>query len=143
MISIKGTVALRYGLIFPLSVKLAYFQMNSNEIYVFYPCLPALWYLIGWRFCSFCRKAFCPGLDNFVFQILLQGAYAKPSHRCPVPGFFTGLLRQVNLPRSPIKKAFPLLWKGLVPRTGFEPAHPCERCDLNTVRLPISPPGHH
>jgi site-specific DNA recombinase len=28
-----------------------------------------------------------------------------------------------------------------VPRTGFEPAHPCERCDLNTVRLPISPPG--
>jgi hypothetical protein len=31
---------------------------------------------------------------------------------------------------------------GLVPRTGFEPAHPCERCDLNTVRLPISPPGH-
>src|ERR1700744_5927475 len=31
---------------------------------------------------------------------------------------------------------------GFVPRTGFEPAHPCERCDLNTVRLPISPPGH-
>ena len=30
----------------------------------------------------------------------------------------------------------------VVPRTGFEPAHPCERCDLNTVRLPISPPGH-
>jgi hypothetical protein len=29
-----------------------------------------------------------------------------------------------------------------VPRTGFEPAHPCERCDLNTVRLPISPSGH-
>ena len=30
---------------------------------------------------------------------------------------------------------------GKVPGTGFEPAHPCERCDLNTVRLPISPPG--
>lgn len=29
----------------------------------------------------------------------------------------------------------------LVPGTGFEPAHPCERCDLNTVRLPISPSG--
>ena len=29
-----------------------------------------------------------------------------------------------------------------VPGTGLEPAHPCERCDLNTVRLPISPPGH-
>jgi hypothetical protein len=28
-----------------------------------------------------------------------------------------------------------------VPRTGFEPAHPYGRCDLNTVRLPISPPG--
>ena len=28
-----------------------------------------------------------------------------------------------------------------MPGTGFEPAHPCERCDLNTVRLPISPPG--
>ncbi len=30
----------------------------------------------------------------------------------------------------------------LVPRTGFEPAHPFGRCDLNTVRLPISPSGH-
>ncbi len=30
-----------------------------------------------------------------------------------------------------------------VPKTGFEPAHPCGRCDLNTVRLPISPPGHN
>ena len=29
----------------------------------------------------------------------------------------------------------------IVPRTGFEPAHDCSRCDLNTVRLPISPPG--
>ncbi len=28
-----------------------------------------------------------------------------------------------------------------VPRNGFEPSHPCGRCDLNTVRLPISPPG--
>ena len=30
----------------------------------------------------------------------------------------------------------------LVPGTGFEPAHGFPRCDLNTVRLPISPPGH-
>lgn len=29
-----------------------------------------------------------------------------------------------------------------VPKTGFEPARPYERCDLNTVRLPISPLGH-
>jgi hypothetical protein len=30
-----------------------------------------------------------------------------------------------------------------VPRTGFEPAHPCERCHLKAVRLPISPSGHY
>jgi site-specific DNA recombinase len=30
----------------------------------------------------------------------------------------------------------------LVPRTGFEPAHGFPRCDLNTVRLPVSPSGH-
>jgi site-specific DNA recombinase len=29
-----------------------------------------------------------------------------------------------------------------VPRTGFEPAHPFERCHLKAVRLPISPSGH-
>ncbi len=28
-----------------------------------------------------------------------------------------------------------------VPGTGFEPAQPFGCCDLNTVRLPISPPG--
>ena len=38
-----------------------------------------------------------------------------------------------------IAKNFDLSSK--VPRNGFEPSHPCERCDLNTVRLPISPPG--
>ena len=31
--------------------------------------------------------------------------------------------------------------ENLVPGTGFEPAHPFERCHLKTVRLPISPPG--
>jgi hypothetical protein len=30
-----------------------------------------------------------------------------------------------------------------VPGTGFEPAHGFPRCDLNTVRLPISPPGQN
>ena len=30
-----------------------------------------------------------------------------------------------------------------VPGTGFEPAHPFERCHLKAVRLPISPPGLH
>ena len=32
--------------------------------------------------------------------------------------------------------ALPLSALLFVPGTGFEPAHPCERCDLNTVRLP-------
>ncbi len=42
-----------------------------------------------------------------------------------------------------IKKSLALLQRFFrVPRTGFEPAHPCGRCDLNTVRLPISPSGH-
>jgi hypothetical protein len=31
--------------------------------------------------------------------------------------------------------------RGFVPGTGFEPAHPFERCHLKTVRLPISPSG--
>jgi hypothetical protein len=31
--------------------------------------------------------------------------------------------------------------ENMVPGTGFEPAHPFERCHLKTVRLPISPPG--
>lgn len=35
-----------------------------------------------------------------------------------------------------------MIYKGIiVPGTGFEPAHPCERCHLKAVRLPISPPG--
>jgi len=29
-----------------------------------------------------------------------------------------------------------------VPRTGIEPAHPCERQILSLLRLPIPPPGH-
>ena len=32
--------------------------------------------------------------------------------------------------------------RGLVPRRGLEPPHPCERQHLKLVRLPIPPPGH-
>lgn len=32
--------------------------------------------------------------------------------------------------------------KCLVPEVGIEPTHPCECCDLNTVRLPISSSEH-
>ena len=38
-----------------------------------------------------------------------------------------------------IKK--PLLSKWLVPGTGIEPAHPCERQILSLLRLPIPPSG--
>ncbi len=31
----------------------------------------------------------------------------------------------------------------LVPRTGIEPAHPCERQILSLLRLPIPPSGLH
>ncbi len=31
--------------------------------------------------------------------------------------------------------------EGIVPETGFEPAHPFRRHHLKVVRLPISPPG--
>ncbi len=48
-------------------------------------------------------------------------------------------MRAENGKRSSL---FTLRSQNKVPGTGFEPAHPCERCDLNTVRLPISPPGH-
>jgi hypothetical protein len=30
----------------------------------------------------------------------------------------------------------------IVPGTGIEPAHPCERQILSLLRLPIPPPGH-
>ena len=39
------------------------------------------------------------------------------------------------------KLLFINLLRCLVPGTGFEPAQPFGCCDLNTVRLPISPPG--
>ena len=39
------------------------------------------------------------------------------------------------------KKPSRLHRNGLVPETGFEPAHPFGRYHLKVVRLPISPPG--
>jgi hypothetical protein len=54
---------------------------------------------------------------------------------------FGGSIYPSRIPtKKPCKLSFTRLYIQ-VPRTGFEPAHPCERCDLNTVRLPISPPG--
>ena len=45
---------------------------------------------------------------------------------------------------SPTKLTLPYTFfsSNPVPGTGFEPAHPYERCHLKAVRLPISPPGH-
>ena len=58
-----------------------------------------------------------------------------------VAGIFISPHLQASLLRSEIKMPLNFVERAFVPRTGFEPAHPCERCDLNTVRLPISPPG--
>ncbi len=59
--------------------------------------------------------------------------------------FLSDYKREKALKKVPLKLQNPcksMIYRGfLVPGTGFEPAHPCERCDLNTVRLPISPPG--
>ena len=62
--------------------------------------------------------------------------------------FAAAMRRCFNLPKachtnSGIKKDLNDKFKSFqVPRTGFEPAHPCERCHLKAVRLPISPSGH-
>ena len=39
-------------------------------------------------------------------------------------------------------KKSPDKYQSFVPRTGIEPAHPCERQILSLLRLPIPPPGH-
>ena len=60
--------------------------------------------------------------------------------------FFNVDKRKKTVEKSMLKKQNPLKINDLkgvsVPGTGFEPAHGFPRCDLNTVRLPISPPGH-
>ncbi len=43
--------------------------------------------------------------------------------------------------RCPQIQKPPTIVEGLVPKTGFEPAHPFGRYHLKVVRLPISPPG--
>ncbi len=86
----------------------------------------------------------CPGLDCLRFA---QTTFLEKL-QCPFPpsavsAIFICSLRQASLPLSQIKMPSQLCWKGIVPRTGFEPAHGFPRCDLNTVRLPISPPGQY
>ena len=54
-------------------------------------------------------------------------------------GFFICELMQSRA-TLPNKKTPAVAW-GLVPETGFEPAHPFGRRHLKTVRLPISPFG--
>ena len=74
--------------------------------------------------------------------ILLRGAYPKPSARSAGWGFFYLSALASKLAPLPNKKALRLSSEGFVPKIGFEPTHPFGRCDLNTVRLPISPLGH-
>jgi hypothetical protein len=64
-----------------------------------------------------------------------------PLNAFGVSGIFIYSLLKASFNRSKIKMPLKLRLKGIVPGTGFEPAHGFPRCDLNTVRLPISPPG--
>jgi hypothetical protein len=54
--------------------------------------------------------------------------------------FFACESKLCTLPKR--KNLLDKIEKVFVPGTGFEPAHGFPRCDLNTVRLPISPSGH-
>src|SRR5690348_2762047 len=73
--------------------------------------------------------------------ILLRGAYPK----APAPAALRSLHFSALANKfAPLQNAkTPTIVGAFVPRKGFEPSHPFGRCDLNTVRLPISPPGHH
>ena len=53
------------------------------------------------------------------------------------------ILKEATLPvNKQNKKAETFYCFSLVPGTGIEPAHPCERQILSLLRLPIPPPGH-
>jgi putative transposase len=70
-------------------------------------------------------------------------AYRSPkSISSFMAGFKSSATKKINVLLQTNENVLPtIVGRTFVPRTGFEPAHPCGRCDLNTVRLPISPPG--
>ncbi len=68
-------------------------------------------------------------------------AVQKPHHTSRDWTFSFCPLSKVSFERFLNKKPLDFIEEVLVPGTGFEPAHGFPRCDLNTVRLPISPPG--
>ncbi|MEY2640461.1 MAG: hypothetical protein RIR90_1943 [Bacteroidota bacterium] len=80
---------------------------------------------------DYLRSSSCStrGLPKALPAPLAQGAFCIVRYR--KQAFYA---HNAKRPSNFIGRAF-------VPRTGFEPAHPCGRCDLNTVRLPISPSG--
>jgi hypothetical protein len=53
--------------------------------------------------------------------------------------FYKTIKKEIK--RRENKKALLSNQESLVPRIGFEPTRPCERCHLKAVRLPISPSG--
>jgi hypothetical protein len=76
-------------------------------------------------------------------RCLTRGLQTKSPDSLRSPGIFHRVAPRSELRSRPNEKSHTSVRDFLfVPRTGFEPAHPCERCDLNTVRLPVSPPGH-
>jgi hypothetical protein len=67
-----------------------------------------------------------------------------PFHQNPIRAF--PIFYQAGIPKGKIgkcgkKRKTRLERRVLVPRTGFEPAHPFGRYHLKVVRLPVSPPG--
>jgi hypothetical protein len=89
------------------------------------------------------RYALADRLDYFMIQILPRGTYPSPCVPADAgPLVFSICPRlQAGLARSQMKNP-PAITEGLVPGTGFEPAHPFERRHLNadgTVGIPVSP----
>ena len=86
-------------------------------------------------------KVFLSGLPAVIRR--LRGAYPSPNIAFGDAGAFHLYAYESELSTLTSEKPPDTSCRGLVPGTGFEPAHPCERCDLNTVRLPVSPPGQY
>jgi hypothetical protein len=86
----------------------------------------------------------CPEQDYLRFAPvilkLLRGVY--PTAPAPSALRFSHFSAQANKFALFQNAKTPTIVGAFVPRTGFEPAHGFPRCDLNTVRLPVSPSGH-
>ncbi len=84
----------------------------------------------------------CSVRTGLAALFLDEGAYPKAStaiavgffHLCAYANEFATLINEKSLPNF-VGKAF-------VPRTGIEPALPCDNKILSLARLPVPPSGH-